>query len=52
MDGAVKYGKCGICGGTLSLHINVSKPLDHKWDFGKKDLNDANLSELRTPHSK
>ena len=23
------YGKCFWCGGTLSVHINVAKPLGH-----------------------
>ncbi len=33
MDNKPNNGKCIICGGTLSIHINVSKPLDHH--FGR-----------------
>ena len=29
MDGGKNYGKCGVCGWTMSVHINVSKPPDH-----------------------
>ena len=30
MDSGKLYGLCTICGKTMSVHINVSRPLDHK----------------------
>jgi hypothetical protein len=36
MDGGKSYGKCQICGGTMSVHINVDKPLDHKFAHAYK----------------
>ena len=32
MDGGRNYGKCRVCNGTMSVHINVSKPLDHSFE--------------------
>ncbi len=34
MDNGSNYGYCTVCGGTMSVHINVSKPLDHKFSNG------------------
>ena len=36
MDGSKSHGKCTICGGNMSIHINVSKPLDHKFAHAAK----------------
>jgi len=35
MDSGKHYGLCTICGGTMSVHINVSKPVDHKFGHPK-----------------
>jgi hypothetical protein len=29
MDNNTEHGYCQECGGTMSLHINVDKPLNH-----------------------
>ena len=31
MDTGKNYGACVVCGGTISLHINVARPLNHKF---------------------
>lgn len=31
MDIGKKYGLCEFCGETMSIHINVNKPLEHKF---------------------
>jgi len=31
MENNKSPGYCKICGGTMSVHINVGKPLNHKF---------------------
>ena len=31
MDAGKNYGACAVCGGTISLHINVARPMNHKF---------------------
>ena len=31
MDAGKNYGACAVCDGTISLHINVARPMNHKF---------------------
>lgn len=45
MDGGKRYGLCATCNGTMSVHINVSRPADHK--FTKRQVAQPRFDERR-----
>lgn len=41
MDAGKTYGRCTVCNGTMSVHINVGRPLDHAFGYPAKNSSDG-----------